>query len=107
MSYESMIDADSFSVTEKKPRHAIPSVLQRHRKLLKPGPKTILNEMIDMFRADGKEREVAVTTRQLAASCQMSEGSVKNALKTLVEKGFIVIVQKGTIEIKRKRAPIG
>jgi hypothetical protein len=102
MSESIALDADSFSVTEKKPRYPLPLATQKYRKTLKPGPRTILNEMIDMFRADGKEREVAVTVRQLAAACQMSEGSVKNAIKALVASGFIVVVTRGMIEIKRK-----
>lgn len=101
---DSMIAGDDspFTVAEKKPRYPVPAAAAKQRKLLRPGPRVIFDEMIDRFRKDGREREVAVTVRQLAQACQMSEGSVKNAIKTLVEKGFIVVVSRGTIDIKRK-----
>lgn len=102
MTYQFAGDDSPFTVAEKKPRYPLPAACVRQRKLLRPGPRVIFDEMIDRFRKDGREREVAVTVRQLAQACQMSEGSVKNAIKTLVEKGFIVVVSRGTIDIKRK-----
>jgi ribosomal protein S25 len=93
-------DGSPFSAVEKKQRYPLPAAAAKQRKLLRPGPRVIFDEMIDRFRKDGREREVAV--RQLAEACQISEGSVKNAIKTLVEKGFIVVVSRGTIDIKRK-----
>jgi ribosomal protein S25 len=101
---DSMIAGEEspFSVVEKKQRYPVPAAAAKQRRLLRPGPRVIFDEMIDRFRKDGREREVAVTVRQLAQACQMSEGSVKNAIKTLIEKGFIVVVSRGTIDIKRK-----
>jgi hypothetical protein len=101
---DSMITGDDspFSVVEKKQRYPLQAAAAKQRKLLRPGPRVMLDEFIDRFRKDGREREVAVTVRQLAQSCQMSEGWVKKTIKTLVEKGFIVVVTRGTIDIKRK-----
>jgi hypothetical protein len=69
---------------------------------VKPGPRTVLNEFIERYQRAADEKEVAATVRQLAASCAMSKSSVENAIKVLVNDGFIVIVAKGTYESKRK-----
>jgi hypothetical protein len=101
---DSMIAGDDspFSVVEKKQRYPLPAAAVKQRKLLRPGPRVVLDELIDRFRKDGREREVAVTVRQLCSSCSMSEGSVKRAVKTLIEAGFLVVVTLGSIDIKRK-----
>jgi hypothetical protein len=101
---DSMIGGDdsAFTVTEKKARYPLPATCAKQRKLLRPPLRVVLDEIIDRFRKDGREREVAVTVRQLCASCAMTEGSVKRALKALIDAGFIVIVTPGHIDIKRK-----
>jgi len=86
----------------KKKVYRIPAVLTRYRKTVKPGPRTVLDEFIERFQRAADEKEVAATVRQLAASCAMSKSSVENAIKVLVNDGFLVVVSKGTYENKRK-----
>jgi hypothetical protein len=103
---DSMITGDDspFSVVEKKQRYPLPAACAKQRKLLRPGPRVVFDEFVDRFRKAGTQKEVAVTVRQLCESCSMSEGSVKRAIKTLVDAGFIVVVTPGSIDIKRKPA---
>lgn len=100
----SMIASDnsSFTVAEKRQRYPLPAAAIKQRKLLRPPLRVVLDEIIDRFRKDGREREVAVTVRQLCTACAMTEGSVKRAIKALIEAGFVVVVTPGHIDIKRK-----
>jgi hypothetical protein len=103
MTYQFSGDDSPISVSEKKARYPLPpAACAKQRKLLRPGPRVILDEFVDRFRKAGTEKEVAITVRQLCEACSMTEGSVKRAIKTLVDAGFIVVVTPGSIDIKRK-----
>jgi hypothetical protein len=79
-----------------------PAAFTRYLREKKPGPRAVVNELVDRFKKARDEKEVSVTIRQLSDSCKMSKSSVANCIKILVEDGAIVVVSVGKFESKRK-----
>jgi hypothetical protein len=83
-------------------RYATNKAFEKARKLLNPNMRVALQELIDLYRRRADEKPVAITIRQLADACQMTRMAACRAIAALVEKGFIVVVDVGTYDAKRK-----
>ena len=90
------------TVEPQPPRYMTNKAFEKARKQLNPNMRAALQELIDLYRRRGDERPVAITIRQLAGACQMSPMSASRTIAGLVERGFIVIVESGTYDAKRK-----
>jgi hypothetical protein len=84
------------------PRYVTSKAFEKARRLLNPNMRCALQELMDEYRRRGDEKPVAITIRQLADACRMTRMAACRAIAGLVEKGFIVIVEVGTYDAKRK-----
>jgi hypothetical protein len=83
-------------------RYTLPKAFLRARKQLNPNQRAVIEELAERYRQAANEKPVTVTVRQIMAARNMSRMAVARAILALVEKGFIVVVDKGTYEGKRK-----
>lgn len=58
--------------------------------------------MIERHRKAANERPVAITVRQIAEARNMSRMTASRAIAALVDKGFVVVIELGSYEGKRK-----
>jgi predicted RNA binding protein YcfA (HicA-like mRNA interferase family) len=82
-------------------RYIEPKACIKARRNLKARDVVALDELIRLYRKAGNETPVAITMGQLGKACNMAPMTARRALAALVEKGFIVVVSKGSYEDKR------
>jgi hypothetical protein len=83
-------------------RYVTNKAFEKARKQLNPNMRVALQELIDIYRRRADEKPVAITIRQLADACRMTRMAACRAIAALVEKGFIVVVEIGRYDAKRK-----
>jgi hypothetical protein len=98
---EAMIHQEQ-GTPEKRRVYNEPASFTRYLREKKPGPRAVVNELVDRFKKARDEKEVSVTMQQLADSCKMSKSHVANCIKILVNDGAIVVVSVGSFKSKRK-----
>jgi predicted RNA binding protein YcfA (HicA-like mRNA interferase family) len=85
-----------------KARYNVPVACRKARKGLRPPERVALDELISRFSRMADDREVAITVRQLGEASGMTRMAASRALQVLENKGFIVVVKKGSYDAKRK-----
>jgi hypothetical protein len=85
-------------------RYTLPKAFLDARKQLNPNQRAVIEELAERYRRAASEKPVAATIRQIMAARNMTRMSVARAILALIEKGFIVVVDKGDI-YKAKRKP--